>query len=179
MNRLHARSGRVLLPWLFILVMICSLFWLLNRIGVGRQHINGSHANLKAVYQALQTYEAEHGVLPHFAMYPEDAEVDPDSPLRVLSQYGLRPDQLICPSAPQVIRQAGISYLWNPAVNGTSLKEREEDTWLMVDIQALDDELPGPHFGSYMILYTDGDVERSRLPPRTLPVQYGSVGNSP
>ena len=149
-----------------------SLFWLLNRVSHGHSQTIDCQTNLKAIYEALQLYEINNGVLPSLAMYPEDALTESDSIVKVLQQYGLDPDRLICPAAPAVVKEHGVSYLWNTAVNGTSLRDRQEPTWLLVDIQALDDELPGPHLGSYLILYTDGQVERSPMPPRSLPVEY-------
>ena len=172
---LRKKAGRVILPWLFILLMLSSLFWLLNRIGLGRMQTTACQQNLRAVYKALQLYELENGKLPVLPLFPEDVRADADSILNVLGAFGLEESMLLCPSAPRSVREHGIGYLWNPAVNGASLQDRAEATWLLVDIQALDDQLPGPHFGNYLILYTDGNIDQLQLPPRSLPVEYESA----
>jgi len=161
------------LPWLFILLMIGSLFWLLNRVNLGVQHSEGCKENLLQIYESLKLYEQEHGRLPALELFPEDLHGNPDSILNKLKdREGFDPAWLICPSAPQVLRDQGITYLWNTALNQASLLNRTEITWVLVDLQALDDNLPGPHFNAYQVLYTDGRVERSYSPPPSLPVQF-------
>ena len=38
----------------------------------------------------------------------------------------------------------------------------------LVEVQAVSDSVPAPHFGHYNILYTDGRVESSAQPPPEL-----------
>lgn len=171
MNR--KRKGMVLLPWLFILLMIFTLIWLLNRLNTGLQNSERCEQQLKKIYEYLVLYELDNGGLPKFELYPEDPVENPDSLINRLSQIpGFDPDWLICPSAPAIIKTRGITYLWNTALNQSSLSYRDEVTWVLVDMQALVDKIPGPHFGSYHILYSDGRVERSPTPPHSLPVQF-------
>lgn len=170
----HPRKcGAVFLPWLFIFLMIGSLVWLLNRLNTGLQNTDRCKKQLEQIYEYLVLYEKDNGRLPVFELYPEKLTGDGETLVSHLSQFpGFDPDWLICPSAPDVLRKPGITYLWNTALNQSSLAFREETTWVLVDIQALADEVPGPHFGTYHILYSDGRVERSSSPPNTLPVQF-------
>jgi hypothetical protein len=167
------RSGAVFIPWLFILLMIGSLIWLLNRLTEGIQHADACKSQLERIFEYLKIYENEQGRLPTLELYPEDLFENPDSLLNILKpQPGFDPEWLICPSAPPVLRDRGITYLWNTALNQSSLTNRKEITWVLVDIQALDDAIHGPHFGNYHILYTDGRVESNSSPPHSLPVQF-------
>ncbi|MEX2606211.1 MAG: hypothetical protein WD708_02605 [Kiritimatiellia bacterium] len=167
------RTGAVYLPWLFILLMIGSLIWLMNRLSVGIQHADVCEARLEKLYEHIRIYEQEQGRLPTLELYPEDLFENPESLLNLLKeQPGFNPEWLICPSSPPVLRERGITYLWNTALNQSSLTNRKEITWVLVDIQALDDSITGPHFGNYHILYTDGRVESSSTPPHSLPVQF-------
>ncbi|WFB37248.1 hypothetical protein P3T73_05675 [Kiritimatiellota bacterium B12222] len=170
---MRGRSGAVFLPWLFILLMVGSLIWLLNRLTTGLQHADTCTEHLLQVYDYLKLYERDNGRLPVLELYPEDLEGNPESILNRLSELpDFDPEWLICPASAEILRAHGTTYLWNIALNQSSLTHRQEITWVLVDIQALDDRTPGPHFGAYHILYTDGRVERSSSPPHSLPVQY-------
>jgi hypothetical protein len=168
---MRRRDGIILLPWMFILLMICSLFWLLHLVNLGRSQAENCQAQLRRIHQALVRYEASQGHLPVLELFPEEPLSDPSSLPIALKSLGLDTADCVCPTSPQVVRQHGLGYLWNTALNGASL-QRESRTWVLVDIQALDDRLPGPHFGRYHILYTDGVVESSSFPPAGLPVHY-------
>lgn len=160
--------------WLLIFMMIASVLGLLNRLTTQVQQADRSRDQLKQVHHILMLYEREHGHFPTLDFFPEEPFRDSESILQVLRPYGLDPAWLISPSAPNVLREHGISFLWNTALNRRSLDSLIEPVWMLVDIQALDDRLPGPHFRSYHILYTDGRVVRSPSPPHTLPVHFDS-----
>lgn len=167
------RTGAVFLPWLFIFLMIGSLLWLLNRVNQGVQTTDQCREQLKNVYQALRLYEQEHGRLPALELYPVNPEETEETLWNLLAdQPGFKKEWLICPSAPDVLKAQGITYLWNTELNQSSLTDRDTITWVLVDMQALDDTLPGPHFGKVHILYTDGRVEDSHAPPPNLPVRF-------
>jgi len=167
------RSGAVFLPWLFILLMIGSLIWLLSRLNTGLQNTEGCRHNLEKIYEYLTLYERDNGRLPTFELYPEDPEGNLESLSNRLGEFSnFDPEWLICPASPELLKSHGITYLWNTALNQSSLSYRDEITWVLVDIQALVDDVPGPHFGTYHILYSDGRVERSASPPHSLPVQF-------
>jgi hypothetical protein len=167
------KSGAVLLPWLFIFLMIGSLLWLLNRLNKGLVYADGCKIQLENIYVALRNYEQEHGRLPALELYPVNPEDSEETLRGVLeNQPGFDSSWLQCPAAGDVLREQGITYLWNTELNQSSLKDREDITWVLVDMHALDDSLPGPHFGEVHILYTDGRVERSEDPPPGLPVSF-------
>ncbi len=169
---MNGKEGAAFLPWLFILLMLGSLLWLLNQLNVGLGHADASEQQLLEIYQVLSQYEQQHGRLPALEMFPGNPQESESSLLHVLAQFDASPGLAICPSAHPVVRNHGLSFLWNPALNHGSLRNRNDITWVLVDIQALDDRVPGPHFGSYHILYTDGRVERSPQPPHSLPVEF-------
>lgn len=159
-------------PWVFIFLMIFSLLWMLNRVSRQLREAQSCEENLLRIYDFLRLYENDHGYLPSLKMFPEDVENDPESLVVVLRAYGMDVRDAVCPAASGVLRDHGISYLWNTALNNSSLVNRPEATWVLVDLQALDDRVPGPHFGGYTILYSDRRVERTGLPPHSLPVQF-------
>jgi len=170
---MKSRSGAVFLPWLFIILMVFSLFWLLNRLNTGIQQSEQCENQLKNLYRYLRLYEEENGRLPTFELYPEEPLRNEDSMLNRLNMIqGFTPEWLICPGAPAILKDENVTYLWNTALNQSSLTQRKEITWVLVDMQALDDDIAGPHFDHYHILYTDGRVERSSSPPHSLPVQF-------
>lgn len=172
MNRrkgLRKKAGVVILPWLFIILMLGSLIWLLNRVSNDRIAASQCAQNLKTLYVYLQRYEQEHGTLPTLVLFSKDPENDPRGIKAVLSEMGVPDEVFICPSSPDVIRDHGVSYLWNPALNGGTLNGGEV-RWMLVDIQAVDPDLPGPHLNRYHILFTDGHVEETDVLPYGLPL---------
>lgn len=170
---MNGKRGAVLIPWLFIFLMIWSLFWLLNRVNQGVQHTEQCKSQLENIYQALRSYEQEQGRLPALAFYPVEDSEGEGSLIDILeNQSESDPSWLICPAAPELLKEQGITYLWNTELNHGSLTDRDLVTWVLVDMQALDEGLPGPHFGEVHILYTDGSVERSDSPPHSLPVRF-------
>jgi len=169
---MKTRSGAVFLPWLFILTMLGSLLWLLIRVNQGIRSTEACRDQLENIYQALRFYEQENGRLPALELFPVNPDETDETLMKILSdQPGFQPDWLICPSSPEVLREQGITYLWNTELNQSSLSDRDSITWVLVDIHALDDSLPGPHFGKVHILYSDGSVELSADPPHSLPVR--------
>lgn len=170
---MKSKNGAVFLPWLFIFLMISSLLWLLNRLNREIQNAETCKERLERVFEALQQYEREYGRLPALELYPVNPEESDETLMNLLAeQPGFQPEWLVCPSAPEVLREQGITYLWNTGLNQSSLSDREFITWVLVDMQALDDGLPGPHFGKVHILYSDGRVEESSAPPPNLPLRF-------
>jgi len=166
------RDGFTLWPWLIILVMVGSIVMMLLRLTQQVRERDECRDRMERIHHILTLYEREHGMLPALALFPADPESDEESLVHVLQPYGLKEGRAVCPSSPDVIREHGLSYLWNTALNHQSLHDRLEPTWVLVDLQAMDDRIPGPHFGTYHILYTDGSVERGTYPPPGLPVQF-------
>ena len=169
---MKSKSGAILLPWLFIFLMLGSLLWLLNRVNQGMQHTDQCRGHLERIYTALRSYEQEHGRLPALEFYPVDpTEQEETLYSLLLDKTDFNPEWLLCPGSPSLLAEQGTTYLWNTELNQSSLSDRDQITWVLVDIQALDEGLPGPHFGKVHILYSDGRVEISQDPPPGLPLR--------
>lgn len=121
--------------------------------------------NLAQIYGALEMYEINHGVLPNLAFYPDNPKHAPDSLLVVLDPYAFGSDLGYCPSSHPLIRDRGLSYVWNIRMNGKKLHAAPDAPWLITEISALSDQVRPPHRGQYLILYADGRIARSRTPP--------------
>ena len=120
--------------------------------------------NLKQIHILLmaQTITAK---LPDAAFYPKDDPTkDPKSILRLIQ--GAPPELFVSPFAPAALKQKGLTFAWNDAVNGKDLDALPRNTWLLVDLAAFiaDPKIPKP--GTYLILYADGRaVAADTLPP--------------
>lgn len=119
---------------------------------------------LTRIYQALELFEMDRGSLPRLAFYPDEPMTDPDSIRVVLEEYGVDPGVWVCPSANPKVANLGLSYVWNTALNGSNLRSYAERQWMLVEINALSEEVPSPHCSFYNVLYTDGTVARIRRP---------------
>lgn len=125
-------------------------------------------ANLRRIYAALELYEIDRGTLPRLAFFPDDPKQDPDSIVVALTPYGTTPDVYLCPTAPLPHRELGLTYLWNTRLNGRKIPRASTPEWMLVEINALSDEVPASHMGKYNVLYTDGAVHREKDPPAGL-----------
>jgi hypothetical protein len=117
--------------------------------------------NLKQIYGALELHEIDKGQLPSLAFYPADPAVDDDSMCVVLQKFGLDRDVFICPSSSKRLKETGLTYLWNPNLNGRQLFSNEQPVWMVVEIHVLSDKIGTPHMGHFHILYTDGEIEHT------------------
>lgn len=124
--------------------------------------------NLTRIFEALEIHEMTHGALPHLAFYPAEPLTDTESICIVLEAYGIDPSTWICPSAPDVMTGTGLTYIWNTRLNGRSLRNLGERQWMLMELHGLDQTLPGPHFRSCNVLFTDGTVERVRNPAESI-----------
>ncbi len=124
--------------------------------------------NLLSIYGALSRYENEWGRLPDLAFFPEHPEESRDGLLSVLRRYGVTDLHCICPALPQNVQRLGITYVWNTALNGRSRASIDAPIWMLVEISALNPDLPRPHNNAYHVLYTDGTVRREAHPPSGL-----------
>ena len=122
--------------------------------------------NMRSIYAALENFEFDRGTLPRAAFYPDDPKQDNDSLLVALQPYRISSEIYVCPAAPTVQKDTGLTYVWNVQLNGRKLRGSEVPAWILVELNALSDGVPAPHLGAYNILYTDGSVRRSKtLPP--------------
>jgi len=120
--------------------------------------------NLNRLYQALDLYEMHNGALPSLAFYPAEPYADPASIRVVLETYGPEESNWTCPGIHPLIKQTGLSYIWNTSLNGASLRNMEKKEWMLVELNAMSREVDRPHFGYCNVLFTDGSVERVRYP---------------
>ncbi|MEM7393436.1 MAG: hypothetical protein AAF492_13915, partial [Verrucomicrobiota bacterium] len=121
--------------------------------------------NLKQIYLAIGLYEFDTGLLPNLSFYPDRPKEDATSLRVVLEKYGATGKSYLCPSSHGLVRDTGLSYVWNVALNGRTLKEFKDPVWMLVEVNAVSEEVPPPHLGRYHILYTDGQVALSDRPP--------------
>lgn len=146
---------------LAVIVAVVGIVWLRGE----RSAEQRCEENLYDIYAALELYEIEYGSLPTLAFYPDEPLKD-DTGLRVfLERQGLPGSVCICPSSTETIKESGLSYLWNIELNGQNLGQPGDPAWILVEINALSEQVPPPHRGYYHILYTDGSVQRSKTPP--------------
>ncbi len=119
--------------------------------------------NLRQLYLLLQT-QCIAGALPSAAFYPQgDPRKDPKSIVRLIP--GAPPQLFVSPFAPDALREKGLTYAWNTAVNGKTLDVVTGGTWLLIDVTAFiaDPRIPKP--GKYLVLYADGRAEAVSEPP--------------
>jgi len=162
------RHGGVRMLALFLLavgVAIVGLFLLLSQNSRDRKDCE---ANLKRIYRSLELYEVDRGSLPSLAYFPADPINDPDSLLVALESYGADSRSCVCPALHPVLRDMGLTYIWNSALNGRRIPREGKPVWLLVEMTAINEELPTPHLGHYNVLYSDGSVKRVRRPLREL-----------
>jgi hypothetical protein len=151
-----------------VFIMVLAIGSASVRIALERARQDRCARNLRRIYSWLEMYEIDRGTLPHLAMFPDEPRHDHDSLVTVLQAYGSGDDTFLCPAEPADLRQEGLTYLWNVQLNGKTLRSPKEPTWMLVEINALSQTVPAPHFGAYNILYTDGQVRREREPPLAL-----------
>jgi len=163
------RQGMALWPWLLILMLVISLALVLQYANRNLAMANQCREQMKRIYGALGFYEVQNGSLPAMRFYPEDPRKDEDSLRLVLEAYGLDPDDTICPSAQPLVRETGLSYLWNVNLNKQVLSAGRQSEWLMTEIEVMSSKLRGPHFRHYHVMYTDGHVQRTDTVPHEVP----------
>lgn len=162
-------AGRV---WVRILVLISALGILVSGLLIVLSQFRAAadcKDNLRAIFRALEHYELERGVLPTLAFYPDQPMEDSDSLRVVLEPYGLAGSRCLCPQARPILRKEGLTYLWNTRLNGQRIPRGGDAVWMLVDLHALSDEVPAPHFGRYHALFSDGSVRLIRNPRSELP----------
>lgn len=168
-SRANSKSGRIFIRILFLMLVIGGIVGALLFTMTQIRHTVACADNLKSIYRALELYEMERGVLPTLAYYPDHPLEDSDSLRVVLEPYGLTGARCLCPHARSVQRDEGLTYLWNVSLNGQRIPRDKEPVWMLVDMNALSDDVPAPHLGRYNALFTDGTVKRIRDPQRELP----------
>lgn len=165
---MNSRSGSALIR---LFLMTAAVFGLIGAIYYALLQVTETVRcadQLTRIYQAIELFEMDRGSLPKLAFYPDEPLTDPDSIRVVLEEYGVDPAAWICPASHPKIAQIGLSYAWNTRLNGANLKSFEQRQWMLVEINAMSDDVPSPHFCCYNVLFTDGTVERIHDPAREL-----------
>ena len=164
------RAGFALWPWLLILFMITSIVLLLRYAHQNLAQANQCRAQMKHIYGALGLYEVENGWLPDLLYYPDRPRESPKSlVVALVEKYGLNESDCVCPKAHPLIKEKGLSYIWNVNLNHQALVSGSQAEWMLGEIQMLSTKLAGPHFRNYHIVYTDGHVKRVDSAPHEIP----------
>lgn len=159
------RKGFTLVELLAVLVLIGLVAAAIGH--VTRQQVLARRCadNLRKIYSALELHEIDRGTLPRLAFFPDDPKQDTDSLVVALQSYGTGGEIFVCPTAPESLRSLGLTYVWNVQLNGKKLRSSQPAEWMLVEINAMSEGVPPSHAGRYNILYSDGRVERSKVPP--------------
>ena len=120
--------------------------------------------NLKQIGLAIQMFEMEQGRFPDAKFFPENPNTDPRSIKVILRNYGTTDELFICPTAPQELKNLGLTYLWNDEINSSYSIANASQLWLMVDMTAAYEGVQS-HRDGYNILYSDFHVEWSASRP--------------
>lgn len=164
-SRVEGRAmAKIVVLVLLSAVALSILYGVLVRAEAGKR----CERNLLKIYRALELYELDRGELPALAYFPNEPKEDTDSLRLVLENFGVDANACVCPAHPTMIREMGLTYIWNTALNGQKMPRGAEPTWMLVDLTALSTDLPASHFGGYNVLYSDGKVRRVRDPLRSL-----------
>jgi hypothetical protein len=162
-------AGVVWWPWLLILMMITSLFLVLHYANHNLAKATECRDQMRRMYAVLGFYEVQNGLLPDLSFYPENPREDEDSLRVVLEAYGLNAEDCVCPKAQPRIKAEGLSYLWNVNLNDQVLSAGRQAEWLLTEIEVMSNQLKGPHFRQYHVMYTDGHVKRTDTVPHEIP----------
>ena len=126
-------------------------------------------SQLRQIGMAVNMFTISEGKYPDAEFYPDKPLKDPRSISAMLKPYGGGKKLFICPTAPPVLKEKGLTYLWNDELSGKlpSRIKNPSNTWMMVDITAAHkDKSVSSHLGGYNILYADGHVAwSSQVPP--------------
>ena len=161
-------SGHVLLKMLVLLsvllVAVGIIYFVLYQVSLQKD----CAVHLGRLYRAMELYEIDRGTLPRLAFFPDDPKQDPDSLRVALEAYGADSGGCVCPTAPNIQTELGLTYVWNVKLNNRKMPRDEEPEWMLVEISALSVDVPAPHLGQYNVLYTDGKVRRVKYPLQEL-----------
>lgn len=169
MMRQRSTSGKVLFKLLLVMAPCALLLAIIFAVLHELRHSFECQSNLRTLYHALELYEMERGALPKLAFFPDIPQEDTDSLRVVLESFGAGGSACVCPSAPENLRELGLTYVWNVRLNARKIPKGQAREWMLVDIQALSGDVPAPHLKRYHVLYSDGSVERIRNPLQELP----------
>ncbi|HIE43288.1 MAG TPA: hypothetical protein EYP78_00635 [Candidatus Omnitrophica bacterium] len=156
---------------LLVVMTLLSSIPVSSYVGVKNKALQAQcTSNMRQIGMAIKMFVMSEGRYPDADFYPEEPLKDPKSIVLILKSYGIQEKIFLCPTAPPVLKEKGLTYLWNDELSGknpSSIKNPSK-TWLMVDVTALDKRVSS-HLGGYNILYADGHVEWSTEPLPFIP----------
>lgn len=157
-------GGHVLVRLLFLVALAAAVFFIQHRMAVDAAGDQACKDNLRSLFRALELYEMDRGTLPTLAFFPDDPQNDADSLRTILEPYGAEAHFAICPAIHPVLRDLGLTYVWNHKLNGRRLPRSGPPRWMLIEMTAASADLPAPHGGHYNVLYTDGTVHEVHNP---------------
>ncbi len=165
--------------------VVCSIMSSMAGGGAGAAwQVLGTAQRTVAINQMKQIHLAitmaaddNDGRLPSAVMYPDiranpqAVRSDPRSIVKIMGNM-VPANMWVAPRAPQVFQQAGLTYIWNPALNGQLVDQVNPRTWMLMDMNgaayAIPDLVPRSP-GGYLVLYADGSVKYEMQPPQLVP----------
>ena len=131
-----------------------------------RQQVCAS--NLRQLGVAVKMFAMDNdGRLPNAVFYPnpKTAAQNPRNIRNLLWPYVKNQALFLCPSAPEGLKQIGITYVWNDRRSGHLLDSIKDPTNTLLMIDAVSVLGKPAHLGGYNILYADGHVKWSPQGP--------------
>lgn len=165
--------------------VVCSIMTTLASGGAGaawgvrsKAHETEMRVYMKQMYTAIQMFCGDHDdKLPRADFYPDtrrDANACTKSRRSIVVQLGgyVGDNRIFVASeAPEKFKKAGLTYVWNTAVNGKQLDQLPPKTWLLMDMNAaayaIPDLVPRSKNG-YLVLWSDGSVKFEVNPPQVV-----------
>ncbi|MEN6401972.1 MAG: prepilin-type N-terminal cleavage/methylation domain-containing protein [Armatimonadia bacterium] len=126
---------------------------------------------LRQIGMAFQMRANMDEPLPQAWFYPPDNHPAREryNIVNIMKKDGVMPQMFICPSAPDEVKQRGITYLYNDKLCNRNMDsiENPTETWLMMDVNAINQEITPAHNGGCNVLFCDGHVKW--LPATAIP----------
>ncbi|MFN4227724.1 MAG: type II secretion system protein [Candidatus Ratteibacteria bacterium] len=111
--------------------------------------------NLKQIYQGIVMFVQDNDQLPDAKFFPSSKD-DEKGIHNILKSYGIKGKVLFCPSLPDELNKYGTNYIWNDNLNRKRLENLSSSTWLLTEMTAVSKDIPPPHSGRYVVIYSDG-----------------------
>ena len=118
--------------------------------------------NLDQIGKAIVMYHMNEGTYPKAAFYPSDPVNGADSIRRILEEAGsgIPAEMWTCPSAPDALRDKGLTFVYNSDLGGRSSLAEPSRAWVLIELNCVTPKVPMPHPAGYNILFADGRLEQ-------------------